>query len=102
MNTCAEYRFVQADLELNRVYRELAGRRDERDVHKLRTAQQAWLRWRDVNCGYEASDLEGGSLKPLVVLTCKARVTTERTEWVFDMLSCTSVRGECRPRKGTR
>ena len=96
MNTCAEYRFVQADLELNRVYRKLAGRREERDVRTLRTAQQAWVRWRNANCDYEASDLESGSLKPLVSLTCKARVTNERTEWVLDMLSCTSVRGECR------
>ena len=102
MNTCAEYRYVQADLELNRVYLELAGRSDERDARKLRTAQQAWVLWRDANCDYEASDLEGGSLRPLVSLTCKSRVTGDRSEWVLDMLSCTSVRGECRLRKGAR
>lgn len=96
MNTCAGYRFVREELELNRFYRELLSRREERDPRKLRKAQEAWLRWRDANCEYEASDLQGGSLQPLITLNCKARVTKERTEWVREMLSCTSVRGACR------
>lgn len=102
MNTCAEYRFIETDLELNRLYRELAKRREERDVRQLRAAQQAWVRWRDANCAYESSDLEGGSLRPLVSLNCSARLTKERIEWVLEMLSCTSIRGECRSQRGAK
>jgi uncharacterized protein YecT (DUF1311 family) len=102
MNTCAEYRFVEADLELNRLYRELTTRREERDVRQLRAAQQAWVRWRDANCAYESSDLEGGSLRALVSLNCGSRLTKERIEWALEMLSCTSIRGECRSQRGAK
>ncbi len=58
MNICAEYRFVREELRLNRFYRELLARREERDVHKLQHAQQTWIRWREANCDYEASEGE--------------------------------------------
>lgn len=102
MNMCAEYEYVKADLDLNRVYRDLAGRREERDPGKLRKAQRAWIQWRDANCEYESSDIEGGSLQPLVTLNCKRRVTRERIEWILNMLSCTSIRGECRSQSSTK
>ena len=102
MNTCAEHQLVRAELEFNQLYHELLSRREERDDRKLRKAQAAWLRWRDANCQYEASDLQGGSLLPLVSLNCKTRVTKERTEWVREMLSCTSVRGVCRSQENSK
>lgn len=102
MNTCAEYDFVKADLELSQVYETLSLRTEERDPQKLHAAQQVWLQWRDANCEYEASDLEGGSLMPLVALNCQSRVTKDRTEWVLEMLSCTSTHGECRSQRATK
>jgi len=99
MNLCAEYGFVKADIELSEVYRQLVARRDERKTVALRRAQSAWINLRDRNCEYESSDLEGGSLRAAVSLECKRRMTRDRAEWVRDMLSCTSVRGECRSSK---
>lgn len=96
INLCAQYRFVSADLELNAEYKQLTARREERSTEALRQAQRAWVQLRDLNCAYESSDLEGGSLRPAVELSCRQRMTEDRIEWVREMLSCTSVFGECR------
>ena len=96
MNLCAHYQFVKADLELNVEYKKLALRIDERNTEALKRAQRTWVQLRDLGCAYESSDLEGGTLRPVVELGCMRRMTNERIEWVREMLSCSSVRGVCR------
>lgn len=95
MNLCAHYQFVKADLELNEEYKKLAVRNDERNTEALKRAQRIWVQLRDQGRAYESSDLEGGTLRPVVELGCMRRMTSERTEWVREMLSCSSVRGVC-------
>jgi uncharacterized protein YecT (DUF1311 family) len=99
LSLCAEHRFIKADIVLAQVYRELAGRREERSAGSLRRAQTVWIALRDKNCEYESSDLDGGTLRAAVSLNCKRRMTEDRIEWVREMLSCTSIRGECRSAK---
>lgn len=96
LNLCANYEFIKSDIELNQEYAKLIARKDERNVEQLRSAQRVWVRLRDLGCVYESSDLEGGSLRPAVKLACMRRMTDERIEWMREMLSCTSVAGECR------
>lgn len=96
INLCANYEFVKSDIEPNHEYAKLIARKDERNIEQLRGAQRVWVQLRDLGCVYESSVLEGGSLRPTVELACKRRLTDERIEWIREMLSCTSVAGECR------
>ena len=96
LNLCANYEFIKTDIELNQEYAKLIARKDERNVEQLKRAQRVWVQLRDLGCVYESSDLEGGSLRPTVKLACMRRMTDERIGWIREMLSCTSVAGECR------
>jgi uncharacterized protein YecT (DUF1311 family) len=46
----------------------------------LKTAQRAWITFRDAACEAEAYAMQGGSAQPLLVFGCRARLTRARTE----------------------
>ena len=46
---------------------------------QLLEAQRAWLRFRDGHCASVGYQARGGSLEPLLIATCKAELTRERT-----------------------
>ncbi len=90
MTECAAQDWKTADADLNAAYAEamdimqsidsnldpdLAGAEDA-----LRAAQRAWLTYRDTACTSEGFKWRGGSAEPMVVLSCKARLTEQRTE----------------------
>lgn len=79
MNICARNEFKAADIVLNRVYNQLMSKLDDTGKVKLKEAQGAWLKYRDADCDYEASLFEGGSMQPMVLSSCFARVTRART-----------------------
>lgn len=81
MNMCAREKFKAADAELNRVYNRLVSKLgdDEGQRDKLKTAETAWLKYRDDNCEYEASFYDGGSMRPLILSSCFERMTKART-----------------------
>jgi uncharacterized protein YecT (DUF1311 family) len=93
MTACAARRFEQADAELNRLWRTTiadAGRfdrsadngqspRDRRSEEALlRRTQRAWIAFRDGQCEIEGMAERGGSLEPMIVNECLARLTRER------------------------
>ena len=77
MNLCASTRFKAADAELDRVYNRLMTKVG--GDAKLKAAEVSWLKYRDDNCDYEASQYEGGSIKPLIYSSCLERMTKART-----------------------
>jgi uncharacterized protein YecT (DUF1311 family) len=93
MNACARIDFERADAELNRVYREevTGAQQADREIDRsfdrrpgaeavLREAQRAWVTFRDAQCTYEGyGEARGGSMEPMVVDGCRARITRERT-----------------------
>lgn len=95
MNSCAEYEFVVADLELNRAYNTLKQNLDGRDISKLVLAQIAWINYRDQNCAFESSDVLEVSMWAMVDLTCQKEITIERTKQLNGLVSCTSIHGDC-------
>jgi len=98
MTWCAEYRFIEKDLELNDAYRDLKNNLDDRDLDKLVAAQRAWIAFRDRDCDFAASDVEGGSMHPMMVSICKQEMTEDRIGELKHYAACTSVRGTCPPR----
>lgn len=68
--------YDKADKELNKVYAELVATLSETHKEKLVKAQREWIRFRDLDCDFAMSEYEGGSMQPLVHLSCM----TEKTE----------------------
>ena len=88
LNACAADDFEIADKELNEVYSELLRVRgdDEVFVQKMRTAQKAWIAFRDAElealfaCADSNPRICWGSMYPMSYLSEKARLTRERTQ----------------------
>jgi uncharacterized protein YecT (DUF1311 family) len=94
MTACAGLDYEAADRELNTVWRDaiadaktldeelktMGG--DGRPGHEetLRTAQRAWIGYRDAACEYEGFEARGGSMEPMLASFCLARLTRLRTK----------------------
>lgn len=99
MNWCAAQEYERADTALNAQWRETAAAMKERDAtldssrdtrpgyfETLLAAQCAWLEYRDAHCRSAGYSARGGSLEPLLVGTCKAELTEERTEQLRNLI----------------
>lgn len=79
MNVCAAQEHRAADAALNRAYARLMGVAAPARREGIRVAQRAWLAFRDAHCRSEASEYQGGSMRPTVMSFCLADVTRSRT-----------------------
>jgi uncharacterized protein YecT (DUF1311 family) len=86
LNQCAARARNRADAELNKVYRELMKDAGTTERAKLRAAQLAWIKFRDTQCDYESVGNKGGSIYPMVVSFCLARVTNTRVKQLQEIL----------------
>jgi len=93
MNYCAHQDYLKADTALNAQWKKTSAFMQERDTDRnlvddgrpghfasLLEAQRSWLKFRDAHCQVAGYLFRGGSMEPLIVSTCKARLTQERTE----------------------
>lgn len=81
MRDCAGKDYRKADAELNAVYKQLmASLSDKEQQASLKTAQQAWLKYRDANCEFAAFENRGGTIYPVVYTSCLAAMTGARTK----------------------
>ena len=78
MNRCAMYKYQRADEELNKIYPQTMGKLPPEHQQKLKTAQLAWIQFRDAHCDCEAFTYEGGSIQPLIKYSCLETETRSR------------------------
>ena len=90
MNACAGIAYRNADRRLNQVYQQLIPKLSAARRQRLVTAQQAWIRYRDASCNFERSEVEGGSMAPMVQASCLARLTEQRTKDLQQYLASTN------------
>lgn len=90
MNACAGEAFTKADAELNSLYGQIKSRLkdDKAQLDLLAKAERAWVAFRDAECGFAGSGVEGGSMQPMVVASCKEDLTKKRSEELQDYLKC--------------
>lgn len=79
MNICWGNQYKTADANLNQVYRRLVTMLSDEEKTQLKTAQTAWLKYRDANCDFVADQYKGGSMRPMISAICLADMTTNRT-----------------------
>lgn len=95
MTFCAEQDWMAADDGLNRAYRRVqaAMKAIDADLPKeqrgaegaLRAAQRAWITFRDQACAAEGYAMHGGSAEPMLVYSCRARLTRQRSQDLVTM-----------------
>lgn len=96
LNDCAYREYESADAELNAVYRqamtaaqnvdkELEGA-DIGAVEALKTAQRAWIGYRDGQCELAGFQARGGQAEPMLVSGCLAQLTQKRTAELNEFL----------------
>lgn len=85
---CSSKKLAEADADLNKTYRELIPKLDDKESGQLlRTAQQAWIKYRDANCGFESQLSGGGSAATFEYNFCLADMTTARTKELRETLN---------------
>ena len=100
MNICAGRDHEAADRALNRVYRELRAVLQERDRElgprlggieaALVAGQHGWIAYRDGHCAVAGAEARGGTMEPLLVTTCQAKLTRYRTRELNELLDGTA------------
>lgn len=80
MHTCANALYKAADVELNRVYRQLVSQLSDKRREKLKAAQKAWIGFRDKNATFVASVVEDGTMYPILEVMELTATTKQRTE----------------------
>lgn len=106
MNRCAAMDYQDADRALNEQWdrtaeamrerdRAMADYPDDRPGHfaTLLDGQRAWLQLRDAHCRLEGFDARGGSMEPMLVSGCLARMTEARTR-ALQRLTVNQISGE--------
>ncbi|WP_085728470.1 lysozyme inhibitor LprI family protein [Pseudomonas sp. R37(2017)] len=90
MNQCASLQQATADKELNALYQQITSRlKGNPDGKKLLVgAQRSWVAFRDAECQFSASGVEGGSVYPLIYSNCVTQLTKARVETFKTYLKC--------------
>ena len=79
MRRCESARYQRARAALKASYQDLVQRLDGPAQAKLRAAQEAWERFREVNADFFADTARGGTLQALLRTTVLADMTEARS-----------------------
>ncbi len=95
LNWCAKQEWLMADADLNEAYAAAMAFMAEIDASlpaeeqgakaALRAAQRAWVTVRDESCAAEGYVNYGGSMQPMVIYGCSARMSAARAEELWNM-----------------
>jgi uncharacterized protein YecT (DUF1311 family) len=88
MRTCAVRELKDAKRDLDRYLRE--ARRLASNRALLDSAQAVWQRFADLACRSAGSQYEGGTIQPVVVLSCLVDATRKRLHQIYDNFLRTS------------
>ena len=88
MNQNANADYKKADAELNKAYRDVFNKLDASGKVNLKAAQNAWIKYRDLDCKFQSGGASGGSVQAMVVAGCLTDKTVARTKELNGLLHC--------------
>jgi len=91
MNVCSAQQYRLEDAKLNKNYKELVRKLDPSEKQRLKAVQLSWIKFRDLQCEFEASKYEGGSIQPLVRSSCLTQMTKQRNKDLRAMIEDASL-----------
>jgi len=77
-NECYKAEYLKSDAKLNATYHALRQKLSSQSREKLRNAQLAWIKFRDANCEFVATEYEGGTASSLSRSICLKTMTEKR------------------------
>ncbi|WP_228056019.1 lysozyme inhibitor LprI family protein [Microcoleus sp. LEGE 07076] len=78
LNICSGVDYQQEDKQLNQVYNQVRDQLSANRRQQLIVAQRAWISFRDGNCKFAKSEVEGGTMAPLIFNNCLQDTTKKR------------------------
>lgn len=91
LNTCAARDYEREDARLNRNYRELVAKLDAERKSQLKEVQLAWIKFRDLQCEYDSTQYQGGTIYSLVHSACLLQMTKQRNKDLKAMIEDASL-----------
>lgn len=88
LNQQAGVALQDADRQLNAVYTKLRARLSAESRARLQSAEEAWIRFRDLECAFIGSPTIGGSIHGMIVAQCQTRLTLARVKDLETQLNC--------------
>lgn len=86
MVECGSAEYKKLDGALNDAYRQAMASLSDDQKGLLRETQRAWLAYRDSTCSFMSRLGDRGTLARVSDLSCLLRTTSERTQWLKDLL----------------
>ena len=86
MNICADLDYRREDALLNKNYHDLIAKIDTERRTQLKDVQLAWIKFRDLQCHYDADQYQGGTIYPLEYSSCLTAMTYQRNKDLKIML----------------
>lgn len=81
LNQCYGEQFQKADAHVDKLYASfLKQTRGDTAIQRVKTVEKAWIRYRDLHCEAAKSEVEGGSISPMVWSQCMTMTTEHRIE----------------------
>jgi len=90
LNMCADADFKVSDAKLNADYGAIMTRLsgDEGARKLLQESQRAWIAFRDAECKFSSSGVDGGSIYPMIYSLCLKGLTDARVKQLASYLKC--------------
>ncbi len=80
--------YKEVDGKLNNSYAKLSARLSPTSKSRLQAAQEAWARYRDLECAFIGTATEGGTIQSTMITQCKTELTTRRLKDIDAQLNC--------------
>lgn len=78
MRACLSAELARQDARLNKAYQQLQRKLDAAAFGKLKSAQRAWIAFRNANCEFAGAQQGEGTLGPVIVGDCHLQMTARR------------------------
>ena len=88
MNICAGKDLDRETKKINQTYNAVRAKLDAKQQQDLKQVQLAWIAFKDLDCKFQASGVEGGSIQPLIVSGCLKEKTMQRNKELDSLLHC--------------
>ena len=88
LDQCAGIDFNAADARLNALYKAMMSKYDAPNQALLKTAQRAWIGFRDAECTYETNLTVGGTINSMEDTICRTEKTNARIKELNAQLHC--------------
>jgi len=94
LNNAAGRDYKKTDREMNVAYKKLMGVLNAEQKTQLKTAQTAWLKFRDAESDFLASKAKSGTIHPMIHASHLMEITQERTRELKSAYKLFTTEGE--------